>query len=781
MTRRTKLILAAALGILLSLAAWIRLGPLPYGFLDRKQFVSTRVLDRRGVVLYETLSAAGTRGDWIEANQLPDNLVSATIAAEDHRFFHHPGVDPIAVARAAVKNVASMGVVEGGSTITQQVVKQILIARGERGKRGFAGKLRETLLALRLEHRLSKREILALYLNLAPYGNQFVGARRASLGYFGREPASLTLAESAFLAGLPQRPSGYDPYRRPKSALERQKSVLARIERLELVPADRLTEAKREEIRLVRELPDFVAPHFVAHVLRGAPGVKSIETTLDAELQRKVQGIIRAQRANLEEHGAHNVAVAVLDNRTGEWLAWEGSGDYFDAEHGGAIDGVVTPRQPGSALKPFTYALAFESGFTPASVLPDVPSHFPTREEGVLYSPRNYDGKFHGPLLARRALGGSQNVPAVALASKVGVPPISRLLRRAGMTTFDKTADHYGLGLTLGNAEVRLDELVAAYASFARGGELVRTTMYKRGAAQKEPKAPTRLVSERTAFWITDILSDHDARAWVFGRGSSLDFPFPVAVKTGTSQAYHDNWTVGYTEAVTVGVWVGNFDRAPLRNSSGVTGAAPIFRAVLLAALESVAGRLPDESDPPIARRPADLVRTDICALSGLLATERCPGSRLEWLPPGEPSQSCFWHHTEDGESIVEWPPEYLAWARAAHLDSRHPEPSVEPGALASTTPSPRPRRAAHDGFQITNPPHGATYLIDPTLRAEFQALSLRVSHGGDPREVTWSVDGESLGKVRSDRPLSWPLRPGEHRFSVSDGRQRRDSVIVVR
>ncbi|MBI2214987.1 MAG: penicillin-binding protein 1C [Acidobacteria bacterium] len=781
MKKRTKIALAVALGILIALAAWIRLGALPDGFLDRTQFVSTRILDRRGVVLYETLSPGGTRGDWLEADALPDTLVSATLAAEDHRFFRHPGVDPFAYARATLHNLAAMRVVEGGSTITQQVVKQILIARGESRRRGIAGKLRETLLALRLEHRYSKREILALYLNLAPYGNQFIGARRASLGYFGREPASLTLAESAFLAGLPQRPSGYDPYRHPKSANTRQKSVLARIEKLDLVELDAITDAKHEELRLVRERPELVAPHFVTHVLRGAASARTIETTLDAELQRKVQGIIRAQRTNLEKHGAHNVAVAVLDNHTGEWLVWEGSGDYFDTVHGGAIDGVVTARQPGSALKPFTYALAFESGFTPASVLADVPSHFPTREEGVLYSPRNYDGKFHGPLLARRALGGSQNVPAVALASQIGVPSIGRLLRRAGMSTFDKTADHYGLGLTLGNAEVRLDELVAAYASFARGGELVRTTMLARSRTNGiAPPAP-RLVSQQTAYWITDILSDQDARAWVFGRGSSLDFPFPVAVKTGTSQAYHDNWTVGYTGAVTVGVWVGNFDRAPLRNSSGVTGAAPIFRAVMLSALESVAGRLPDESDPPIVARPASLVRSDICSLSGLIATERCPGSRLEWLPPGEPGRQCYWHHVEDGETIVEWPPEYLAWARATRVDAPRRGAANSTVAVSSVHELPRSRARSRGALVITNPPHGATYLIEPTLRPEFQSLSLRVAHGGEPREIDWSVDGAPLGKVRSDRSLSWPLRPGEHRFVASDGKVRREAVIVVR
>ncbi|MCM2315930.1 MAG: penicillin-binding transpeptidase domain-containing protein, partial [Thermoanaerobaculia bacterium] len=559
-------------------------------------------------------------------------------------------------------------------------------------------------------------------------------------------------------------------------------SVLGRIGRLDLVEADRLDEAKREELRLVRERPELVAPHFVAHVLRGAPDQKTIETTLDAKLQRTVQGIIRAQRPTLEKHGANNVAVVVLDNRNGEWLAWEGSGDYFDTAHGGAIDGVVSARQPGSALKPFTYALAFEAGFTPASVLADVPSHFPTREAGVLYSPRNYDGRFHGPLLARRALGGSQNVPAVALASEVGVPSISRLLRRADMTTFDKTADHYGLGLTLGNAEVRLDELVAAYAAFARGGELVHPTMFRRRNARPVNDPSTRLVSARTAFWITDILSDHDARAWVFGRGSSLDFPFEVAVKTGTSQSYHDNWTVGYTSAVTVGVWVGNFDRAPLRNSSGVTGAAPIFRSVLLAALGSIAGRLPDESDPPIVARPAELERREICSLSGLASTERCPASRREWLPPGQPAQGCFWHHVEDGETIVEWPPEYLEWARTTKLDAATPRPGAEGTALASDDGRPpRPRARMVASFAITSPPHGATYLIDPTLRRDFQALSLRVAHEGPPREVTWTVDGQALGTVHSDRSLSWPLRPGEHRIVASDGKRRSESVILVR
>ncbi len=245
--------------------------------------------------------------------------------------------------------------------------------------------------------------------------------------------------------------------------------------------------AMNERLTLAPEAAAFLAPHFVARVLDvldvshkdGTSRPRRVVTTLDASLQRDVSGIIRAVRPSLERHGAHNVAAVVLDNATGEWLAWEGSGDYDDVEHGGRIDGVVTPRQPGSALKPFTYALAFEEGGSPATVLPDVPSYFPTGQDGVVYSPRNYDGHFHGPLLARQALAGSQNVPAVTLASRIGVANLLRFLRTAGLTTFDRTGLYYGLGVTLGDAEVRLDQLVAAYAAFARGGSVITPTLLR--------------------------------------------------------------------------------------------------------------------------------------------------------------------------------------------------------------------------------------------------------------------------------------------------------------
>jgi len=777
MTRRT---LAYGIGLLsLLAAAWIRCGPLPDGLLSTPDQVSTEVVDRRGVPLYESLSANATRSRFLPADRLPETLVEATLAAEDRRFFAHPGVDPLAVLRALWHDLKAGRMAEGGSTLTQQTAK-LLIDR----PRTLRGKLRETVLALRLEHRLGKREILALYLSLAPYGNQRVGAEAASRGYFGCGAASLTPAQAAFLAGLPQRPTVLDPYRNFDAALRRQRWVLARMAEEGYLDADELARALAERLRLVRDPAAFTAHHFVERVLSSLPRPwpRRVETTLDTALQAEVRGILEMHRDRLRDHGAHAAAVAVLDNRRGEWLAWEGSGDYFDADHGGAIDGVVSPRQPGSALKPFTYALAFERGFTPASVLPDLPSHFPTALDGVVYSPRNYDGVFRGPLRARPALAGSENVPAVWTLSQVGVPGLLRLLRQAGLTTLDKSAEHYGFALTMGDAEVRLDELVGGYAALARGGlarapTMIRALVRPDGTRVEMPSSePQRILSDRAAFWVADVLSDSRARAYVFGVGGSLDFPFQVAAKTGTSQAYRDNWTLGFTREVTVGVWVGNFDREELRNSSGVTGAAPIFHDVLLAAQRRVMGRWPGPDDPPLAAPPPDLVPRQICALSGLAATELCPSVETEWLPTDRPLSSCRWHRHRQGRVVVSWPPRYRAWAREhGRLDLT----TIAEASRPSEGASPRAAEAAGEAPGIVNPPKGATYLRDPTLRDAFQTLPLRAIARSRAR-LAWEVDGRAVGSALPEAAVPWPLVPGRHVVSVRDEHGRRDEAEIM-
>lgn len=724
--------------VILSVVAWARFGRIDPALLDRTRHHSVTITDRHGEVLYESLAESGARAEWLTADQLPPMVVAATLVAEDRRFQLHPGVDPIAVARAMVHNLKALRVVEGGSTITQQVAKLLLQSKD----RSLGQKAREALLAMRLEQRYDKDEILALYLNLAPYGNRIHGVARASRAYFGCAPEQLTAAQAAFLASLPQRPSAFNPLRDPERARGRQLHVLSR---MDLEP-DLRARAVEEKLVFASVQQPVLAMHFIERVRPvDVKETRRIVTTLDAALQRDVAGIIAAHRQTLLRHGAHSAAVVVLENATGEWLAWEGSGDYFGTEFGGAIDGVTTPRQPGSTLKPFTYALAFETGFSPATVLPDVVAHFPTAEEGVVYTPRNYDGRHRGPLRIRAALAGSQNVPAVALQQRVGSEAFLRLLRNFGFTGLDRTADYYGLGLTLGDAEVTLEQLVTAYATFARGGLPVRPTMLAAATGHATP----RLLSPRTAFWITDILSDPAAREYAFGSGGSLDFPFPVAVKTGTSSAYRDNWTIGYTRDVTVGVWVGNFDREALHGSSGVTGAAPIFNGVMLAAMKRARGALPLGEAAPIVTPPEDVEEIDICLLSGDRPSTYCPSVQKEWLATSAPPRFCSWHH--DGE--IDWPAEYRAWARQTQ---RAPA---------------RPTTKHASAFRIANPPDGATYLIDPTLRAEFQTLRLRADATS---RVQWRVN---------DRPVSsteWSITPGRHTITAIDAQGRRDSVRIL-
>ena len=790
MTSRRRAVVVAA-GVAVLLAAWIRMGPLPEGLLDEAAGSSTLVVDRRGDPLYEALSTDATRSMRLTADTLPQVLVNATVAVEDRRFWRHPGIDPLAIVRAARVNLVEGRVLEGGSTLTQQVAKHLLTRREPARARGLVEKLREALVALRLEHRYSKRQLLAMYLNLAPYGNQIAGAERASRAYFGMPAAMVTPAQAAFLAGLPQRPSGFNPYRRKDAAVARQRVVLRRMLAEGLLSEEESRQALADELAFSPQRSHLPAPHFVEMVLAsaGATRAERIVTTLDAGLQADVAGVIESQRDSLRRHGAQNVAVVVLDHQRGEWLAWEGSGDYFDAAHGGTINGPVRARQPGSALKPFTYALAFDEGYSPTSVLADVPASFPTAEPGIVYSPRNYDGQYRGPMLARMALAGSENVPAVVLASELGVPKLLRFLTRAGLSTLDRTAAHYGLGVTLGNAEVRLDELVAAYAAFAREGEWLAPTFLPRAAGAVLDTR--RLVSPRSAFWITDILADADAREFVFGRGGSLELPFPVAVKTGTSQSFHDNWTIGYSRRVTVGVWVGNFDRTPLRNSSGVTGAGPIFHAVMLAAERRLGGATSEFSWAPIAAPPTTAVEREICALSGQTANAWCPIRRHDTVAAESVDVPCSWHHQSDQGLVTIWPAEYRGWARERGLDDARRGSggaSVTRASLSGTRANAnvnvndntaRRRAAPATPLAIVSPPDGATYLIDPTLRREYQTLPLRaVSASGGP--IEWRVSGRLVGAAAADAGLEWALMPGTHRIEARDTRGRTSAATVV-
>ena len=741
--------------------------PFPAELLDRGTFLSTTVTAREGSRLHDGYAAAGTKGDWLATGEWPPVLEHAVLAVEDHRFRRHGGVDVAGVLRATLSNLRSGRIREGGSTITQQTVKLLLQARERRDgggmrARSLRNKSEEAILALRLERELSKDEILGLWLNLAPFGGSTVGVRRASAEIFGVEPRDLTVAQASVIAGIPNRPSAFDPRIDPEAAQRRRDHVLDRMLELKLIDAATWSHARGTPLKTVESAAaSGIAPHAVARVLAEFEGrAADVESTLDPVLQSAVRGIIEARRRDLDRHGARAVAAVVLDNETGEWLAWEGSGAWGDPLRDGSIDGVTTPRQPGSALKPFVYAAAFERGFTPASVLADVRTSYPTSQPGVSYVPVNYDGKYRGPVLARAALAGSLNAPAVQITSEIGVPSVIRLLRSASISTLDASPDWYGLGVALGGGEVPLGELVAAYAAFPRGGLWVEPKLVRRwkdgaGRWHVTPAGRSRRIfSAETAFLVSDVLSDASARAFTFGRGGALETDFPSAVKTGTSQSYRDNWTIGYTSRVTVGVWVGNFDRTPLRSSSGVTGAAPIFNAIISAAEEAYpsSGRVTMASS-------SGLRKGAVCTLSGEAAASGCPARSDEWLHATSASTLCSWHDAGGG---VRYPPAYDGWSRA------------------------RPRAAAGNGVEqrggmnISHPPDGAVYLYDPTLRAEFQTVPLRVRGGRGA--VRWSVDGKFFATTTGDERVELPLRRGRIVISARDAAGRAaSSTIEVR
>jgi penicillin-binding protein 1C len=508
--------------------------------------------------------------------EIPESLAQATLAAEDHRFWQHHGVDWCGSMRAAWQLLSHGRVVSGGSTITQQLIK--LTAPRPRTLRT---KVIEMVQALRLEQVWDKQRILTEYLNRLDYGNLNHGCAAAAAFYFGKPPRDLSAAECALLAALPQAPTRLNPRAHLDRAIKRQRWVLAKMRDAGWLHIDQFDRALEELVQLARVPRTFQAPHFVDLLLatqgNSGFGPNPIHTTLDLELNRFAETALRRHLSTLKAQHVSNGALVVLDNRTGDVLGMVGSDDYFSPT-GGQVNGAWAPRSAGSTFKPFTYLLALEHGATPATVVADVPTEF--AGASGLFAPVNYNHHCYGPMRYRLALANSLNIPAVkVLASLGGAEPLWRLLRDCGLTTLNRPAAEYGLGLTIGNAETRLLELANAYASLARLGEyrpyrmLRAATSGRLGAVAN----PLRVADPSAAYLIADILSDNDARLLAFGAESPLRFEFSVACKTGTSSDFRDNWAFGFTPEFTAGVWVGNPDGSPMQDVSGVTGAAPVL------------------------------------------------------------------------------------------------------------------------------------------------------------------------------------------------------------
>ena len=570
-----RLIAVIAVG---ALALWVIVisTPFPEDRLDPQPTEGRRLFDRHGRQLRDapgdrSPTRTDARGRWRPLAELGPWVGPAFIAIEDRRFHDHIGVDGRGILRAAWSNLKAGQVVAGGSTITQQVV-QLTLPQPQT----FWGKAQEAVWAMRLERVRDKTAILTQYVNRAPFGHGATGIEAAAQLYFGRPTAALTLAQAALLVGIPLAPSRFNPFTDPMTARARQHVVLRHMQSTGAIDAAQLAEALAEPVTFVEPRRVFAAPHFTTFALDAmrdtAPGDRL--TTLDLDVQRIVESAVAATLPPLADKGVGQAAVVVLETQTGDVLAWLGSADFFAASEG-QVDMVVGRRQPGSTLKPFVYGLGLEHGFTAASALPDLPLFFPTGMGG--YRPRNYDRRFHGWVRLRTALANSYNIPAVWMAHTVGPGALLERLAALGFASLTRSVEFYGLGLALGNGEVQLIELANAYRALANDGQYT-PWRWRLDAPLVDPQ---RVMPAAVARLLTDILSDGPARAPAFGGGGPLRTPYPAAVKTGTSTDFTDNWTVGYTRALTVGVWTGNFDGAPMQGVSGVTGAAPIWRRVL--------------------------------------------------------------------------------------------------------------------------------------------------------------------------------------------------------
>ena len=771
--------------------------------------VSTRILDRRGRLLYEIADPHAGRHTPVPLEEIPRYCRQATIATEDASFYTNPGVDPVGILRAVWINLRGGEVLAGGSTITQQLVRNLLLTPQERTERTLIRKLRETILAWRIARTYSKDEVLALYLNEVYYGNLAYGIEAAARTYFGKGAAELDLAECALLAGLPQAPAAYDPLTDPEAARERQRVVLGLMVDQGYITEEQARLAAQERLHFAAAPFPIEAPHFVMFVrawLEDRFGLEAlytqglvVTTTLDLDLQRTAEAAIRRhldRLARVEEgsplHDVNNAALVALDPRTGEILAMVGSPDYFDPTIDGAVNAALALRQPGSAIKPVTYAAAFDPRrdhpLTPASVLLDVRTVFPTRE-GRPYVPENYDRRFHGPVSAREALACSYNVPAVRVLQEVGVDQMVALARDLGLSSFDDR-DRLGLALTLGGGEVRLLELTGAYGAFANGGRRVEPigVLEIRDAGgeiryRADPRPGPQVLDPRVAYLITDILSDNDARAPAFGPRSVLSLSRPAAAKTGTSSDWRDNWTVGYTSQLVTGVWVGNADGRPMVQVSGVDGAGPIWHDFMEAALRG----------QPVMEfpEPPGLERTRICVPSGLLPTPYCLRTREEVFIAGTgPTQPDDWYRPVQVDTATglpagpETPPERVVervllippaeaweWARANGWPLP-PDPSSLDGGEPTTDQGP--------ALILVSPDPGAVYILSPEVPASYQAIHVaaRPSAGARVTKVTLYVDGKPLAVLTAPPYQAvWTLEPGEHRF-WAEGVDREDHTL---
>ncbi len=764
---------------------------------------SIRITDRNSLLLYEILPETGGRHAVLSPENIPVCMKQATIAVEDKSFYSNPGIDWQGILRAVWINLQGGETLAGGSTITQQAARSLLLT-DEMFERSLRRKLRESVLAWQMTHVLSKDEILALYLNQTFYGGFAYGIEAAAQTYFGKPASDLLLSECALLAGLPQAPAYYNPFSNPEAASERQKIVIGLMEANGFITAAERQQAEQTPLRYNSSPFPIRAPHFIWMVkaeldrldLATHNGVV-VRTTLDLNAQTLAEAAVARQIAAFKtqteiDHRVNNAAVVVLDVRTGEILALVGSADYFDHSIAGAVNMTASPRQPGSAFKPFIYAEAFNPSnlepWTAATPILDVETAF-LGPENQVYIPKNYNRKEHGLVSARVALASSLNIPAVLTLQKVGVDEMTRLARRIGIASLARPTD-YNLSLALGGGQMSLLELTSAYAVFANQGFSVGQTVILEIRDvdgnilyQPEPTAEIQIFDPRVAWLISDILSDDNARQLGFGKNSTLKIDRPAAVKTGTTTNFHDNWTIGYTPEVVVGVWVGNSNHLAMRDVDGLTGAAPIWQ-------ETIRGLLRGRPVEPFLR-PDGLSRQEICSYSGLLPTPLCGITHIEW----------FLDETIPTQPDTIYRQIWLDVTSGSLADDSTPSQDRQP-IIVLDLPIQARRWASAQGLRLLSdfspihesntsllllisPQPGAQYQISRKVVLSSQQIPIEIQAGAGITDITLWINDIQIDAFSSPPYIHWwTLTEGTHRIQArgvdADGRMMVSEAVEI-
>jgi 1A family penicillin-binding protein len=771
---------------------------------------SSDILDRNGQRLYEIIDPHAGVHRPASLDEIPLALRQAIVATEDASFYVNVGVEPRAILRAAWLNLREGRILSGGSTITQQLARNLMMEPEERYAQTWSRKAREALLAFALTRELSKDEILELYLNETYFGSFAYGVEAAAHAYLRKPVSELNLAECALLAGLPQSPPTYNPLTNLAAAKTRQRTVLDLMVKQGYITPEQAELAFRETLKFAGLATNLEAPHFVMLVreqltsLLGEETIRQgglrVYTTLDLGLQHAAEAHLRRHLERLNQdsasqpsHNVNNGAVIAMRPDDGAVLALVGSPDYTNARISGAVNAALSLRQPGSAIKPITYAAAFTRGYSPASAMADVRTVFLT-EEGLPYMPVNYDLRYHGLVSLRQALGSSYNVIAVKLLDAIGIDALVDLAGAMGVTTLSQM-ERQGLALGLGGGEVQLWQLTSAYAALANGGWRVQPYIIERIEDRQgnvlyahTPPSRERVLDERVAYLITDVLADSVARSAAFGQNSALETPFGAAVKTGTTTEWRDNWTIGYTIDLTVGVWVGNADNTPMVRISGVTGAAPIWNEVMRSA---------HRAPPRPFERPAGLLEIEVCAESGLLPGPACTHRKKElFLAESAPQQTCSMHRllaldALSGElaqpdtpeqrtvyrAVTLWPAELRDWAAQEGLpllsERIYQTIMYEEDEKRGQAEEPRLASSAGDdeGLVLVSPYPASIYRVTdevPRSSQQIEIAALARARLGRPEVHLW-INGQ-LWHTWDGPPyrIMWRLEQGVYTLEVS-------------